>query len=202
MTLTSLVVVCVLLIQVRLAPRPLRIGGVGAAVVLTVGALTLGYALGAPGNFHNSQPRPVSERICDDRLCMWPETDPSVAELNRQAADQLGVPHNIPIIDAEPLNPNELRMSQASNVTGVEQQLIIQLLQRAQELQAAESCWTDDSGRRLSMAEEADVLVDTPDLIRLATGPDGRFLSYSDSANPQAWEGLKELISGKLGCSA
>lgn len=201
-TLGLLVVASVILIQVSVARRPIRVGGISASLIITCTAIALGYALGTSGNFMNTALRSGAERDCDDRVCVWPESNRSMVDTNLRVAEKLGIPTGTVLVDGEPRNDNELWMSGDPDPTTVEQQLIVELLENSPELRGMESCWVDENGRRMSLADEATVALGSSDLVPTATGADGRFLAYSYTEDPTAWDRVAELINQKSGCPA
>ncbi|MDN6478885.1 hypothetical protein ACTXMA_15060 [Corynebacterium variabile] len=201
-TLGLLVVASVILIQVSVARRPVRVGGISTSLIITCIAIALGYVLGTSGNFMNTALRSGAERDCDDRVCVWPESNRSMVDTNLRVAEKLGIPTGTVLVDGEPRNDNELWISGDPDPTTVEQQLIVQLLEKSPELRGMESCWVDETGRRMSLADEATVALGSSDLVPIATGADGRFLAYSNTEDPSAWDRVVELINQKSGCPA
>ncbi|WP_130840246.1 hypothetical protein [Corynebacterium neomassiliense] len=201
-TLGLLVMASVILLQVHVARRPVRVGGISASLIITCTAIALGYVLGTSGNFMNTDLRSGTERDCDDRVCVWPESNRSMVDTNLRVAEKLGIPIGTILVDGEPRNDNELWMSGDPDPTTVEQQLIVQLLERSPELRGMESCWVDENGRRMSLADEATVALGSSELVSTATGADGRFIAYSNTEDPSAWNRVVELIKQKSECPA
>ncbi len=198
-TLGLLLAACLILTHIRLKGAPFRASGTVAAVVLVISAVTIGYSLGKSGNFMNSVAR-SDARICNDHVCFWPESDQTMVDTNLAVAEKLGMPSGVILVDGEARNDNELWMSGESEGSEVEQRLIIQLVARSPELGELESCWVDENGRVLSVADNADAVYYNDELISAATDESGRFLGYSTEQNTAAWTRLAALINHESGC--
>lgn len=199
-TLGLLVVANMILIQVRVARRPVRVCGSSASIAVTCTALALGYALGTSGNFMNTEPRSEAERECDGRVCVWPESDRTMVDTNLRVAEKLGVPAGTVLVDGASRNDSELWMSGVPDIKTVELDLLVQLLERSPELRSAASCWIDETGQPLSVADEAGALHDSVAVSEAALDADGRFLGFADLQDPEAWTRLTELINRESGC--
>ncbi|WP_297005038.1 hypothetical protein [uncultured Corynebacterium sp.] len=201
-TLGLLLMACLFLLQARFSDTAIRRGGAVTAAVLVLAALATGHTIGKSGNFMNTEPRPSNERACDDRVCVWPESDRSMVAINLRVADKLGVSAGTVLVDGEPRTDDELWMSEEQDPATVEEHLLIQLLGHSPELRSMVSCWVDDTGRPMSVADNAASALGSSELVPAATGHDGRYLAYNDLVDPTAWDRIADLINRDSGCPA